>query len=57
MPPVQRKNIMLQWASLIDAEALQLAVLGVCDNGTEISMALGSAAATIRYCAEAIDKI
>lgn len=61
MPPVQRKNIMLRWASLIDAEALPLAVLGVRDNGTEISMALkaecGSAAATIRYYAEAIDKI
>jgi gamma-glutamyl-gamma-aminobutyraldehyde dehydrogenase len=61
MPPLRRKNIMLQWAELIDAEALQLAVLGVRDNGTEISMALkaecGSAAATIRYYAEAIDKI
>jgi gamma-glutamyl-gamma-aminobutyraldehyde dehydrogenase len=61
LSPVQRKNIMLKWAALIDAEALQLAVLGVRDNGTEISMALkaecGSAAATIRYYAEAIDKI
>lgn len=61
MPPVQRKKIMLRWASLIDVEALQLAVLGVRDNGTEISMALkaecGSAAATLRYYAEAIDKI
>lgn len=61
MSPAQRKNIMLKWAALIDAEALELAVLGVRDNGTEISMALkaecGSAAATIRYYAEAIDKI
>ncbi|NOR32007.1 MAG: aldehyde dehydrogenase family protein, partial [Sulfitobacter sp.] len=41
--------------------ALELAVLGVRDNGTEISMAIkaepGSAAATIRYYAEALDKI
>jgi gamma-glutamyl-gamma-aminobutyraldehyde dehydrogenase len=38
-----------------------LAVLGVRDNGTEISMALkaepGSAAGTFRYYAEAIDKV
>ena len=40
---------------------LELAVLGVRDNGTEISMAIKaepmSAANTIRYYAEAIDKI
>lgn len=61
MPPAARKKIMHKWADLIEAEALALAVLGVRDNGTEISMALraecGSAANTIRYYAEAIDKL
>ena len=61
MPPAARKKIMLKWADLIEAEMLELAVLGVRNNGTEISMALraepGSAIATIRYYAEAIDKI
>jgi len=61
MPPAARKKIMHKWADLIEAEALALAVLGVRDNGTEISMALkaecGSAATTIRYYAEAIDKL
>lgn len=61
MPPAMRKRIMQRWADLIEAEALELAVLGVRDNGTEIGMAIkaepGSAVATIRYYAEAIDKI
>ncbi len=61
MPPIARKKIMLRWADLIEAEALELAVMGVRNNGTEIGMALpaepGSAVATIRYYAEAIDKI
>lgn len=61
MPPAARKKIMLKWADLIEAEALELAVLGVRDNGTEIGMAInaepGSAVATIRYYAEAIDKL
>lgn len=61
LAPAARKKIMLRWADLIEAEALELAVLGVRDNGTEISMAMraesGSAAATIRYYAEAIDKL
>jgi len=61
MPPASRKRILFKWAELIEAEALALAVLGVRDNGTEISMACkaecGSAAATIRYYAEAIDKV
>ncbi len=60
-PPAERKKVLLKWADLIDANALELAVLGVRDNGTEIGMALkaepGSAAATIRYYAEALDKI
>ncbi len=61
MAPAQRKRIMHKWADLIEANALELAVLGVRDNGTEIGMAINaeprSAAATIRYYAEAIDKI
>lgn len=59
--PAARKKVMLKWADLIEAEALALTVLGVRDNGTEIGMAFkaeaGSAAATIRYYAEAIDKV
>ena len=52
---------MLKWAELIEREALALTVLGVRDNGTEFAMAFkaeaGSAAGTIRYYAEALDKI
>ena len=59
--PGARKAVLLRLADLIDNHALELAVLGVRDNGTEISMALkaepGSAAATFRYYAEAIDKL
>ncbi|MEM8591404.1 MAG: aldehyde dehydrogenase family protein [Pseudomonadota bacterium] len=61
MAPAARKKIMLRWADLMEAEALPLAVLGVRDNGTEIGMAFkaepGSAIATIRYFAEAVDKL
>ncbi|MEM1274053.1 MAG: aldehyde dehydrogenase family protein [Pseudomonadota bacterium] len=60
-PPAARKKVLHRWADLIDANAMDLAVLGVRDNGTEIAMALkaepGSAAGTIRYYAEALDKI
>ncbi|KIN62702.1 Gamma-glutamyl-gamma-aminobutyraldehyde dehydrogenase [Sulfitobacter noctilucicola] len=60
-PPAARKKVLLKWADLIEAHALELAVLGVRDNGTEIAMALkaepGSAAGTIRYYAEALDKV
>lgn len=59
--PGERKKVMLRIAELIEKHALDLAVLGVRDNGTEIRMALrgepGSAAATFRYYAEAIDKV
>ncbi|WP_432697874.1 aldehyde dehydrogenase [Marinobacterium sp. YM272] len=59
--PAERKQVMLKWASLIEQNALELAVLGVRDNGTEIGMALRaeplSAAATLRYYAESIDKL
>jgi len=60
-PPAARKKVLMKWADLIEANALELAVLGVRDNGTEIGMALkaepGSAAGTIRYYAEALDKL
>ncbi|CUH64515.1 Aldehyde dehydrogenase PuuC [Thalassovita gelatinovora] len=59
--PAERKKVLLKWADLIEAQALELAVLGVRENGTEIAMALKaeplSAVATIRYYAEAIDKL
>jgi 4-(gamma-glutamylamino)butanal dehydrogenase len=59
--PAERKKVMLKIADLIDKNLLELAVLGVRDNGTEISMAMkaepGSAARTFRYYAEAIDKV
>ena len=61
LAPAARTAVMLTWAALIGAEALDLAVLGVRENGTEIGMALKaeplSAAATIRYYAEALDKL
>ena len=61
LAPAARKKILLKWADLIDAHAVELAVLGVRENGTEIGMALKaeplSAAATVRYYAEAIDKL
>ncbi len=59
--PGYRKKILLRWAELIEENALDLAVLGVRDNGTEIAMAYKAeplkAAQTIRYYAEAIDKV
>jgi 4-(gamma-glutamylamino)butanal dehydrogenase len=59
--PSARRKILLRFADLIERHALELAVLGVRDNGTEISMAYRaeplSAAATVRYYTEAIDKI
>ncbi|WP_171128649.1 MULTISPECIES: aldehyde dehydrogenase family protein [unclassified Ruegeria] len=61
LAPAARKRILLKWADLIEAQAEELAVLGVRDNGTEIGMAYKaeplSAAGTIRYFAEATDKI
>lgn len=61
MAPAARKKILLKWADLIEANALEIAVLGVRENGTEIGMALKaeplSAAATLRFYAEAIDKL
>ncbi len=59
--PAERKKVLLKLADLIEKHALELAVLGVRDNGTEITMAMKaepmSAAGTFRYYAEAIDKV
>jgi len=59
--PSERKRVLLKLADLIDAECLSLAVLGVRDNGTEITMAFkaeaGSCANTFRFYAESIDKL
>ena len=61
LAPAERKKTLLAWAKLIEDHAEELAVLGVRDNGTEIGMAFKaepmSAAASIRYFAEATDKI
>lgn len=58
--PARRKKVLNRIADLIEHHAVELAVLGVRDNGTEIAMALkaepGSAAGTFRYYAEAVDK-
>jgi len=61
LPAAVRKKILYKWADLIETNALEIAVLGVRENGTEIGMAFKaeplSAAATIRFYAEAIDKL
>ena len=61
MPPAAKKKVMHKIADLIEGSMLELAVLGVRDNGTEINMAYkaepGSAVGTFRYYAEAIDKV
>ena len=61
MAPTQRKKVLHKLADLIERDALELTVLGVRDNGTEINMAInaeaGSAAGTFRYYAESIDKV
>ncbi|NGO55009.1 aldehyde dehydrogenase [Allomesorhizobium camelthorni] len=59
--PAHRKKVLLKLADLVEKHAAELAVLGVRDNGTEIGMAYKaeplSAAGTIRYYAEATDKV
>ena len=61
LPPAARKQVLHKLADLIQEHALELAVLGVRDNGTEIGLAVkaepGSAAGTFRYYAEALDKV
>ena len=60
MAPAGRKAVLHRLADLIDQNTMELAVLGVRDNGTEIAMAIkaepASAASTFRYYAETIDK-
>ena len=59
--PAERKRVMHKIADLIQQHAMELAVLGVRDNGTEIGMAIkaepGSASATFRFYAETVDKV
>lgn len=59
--PAFRKKVLARLAELVEKHVDELAVLGVRDNGTEIAMAYRaeplSAAGTIRFYAEAIDKI
>ncbi|MEM7319775.1 MAG: aldehyde dehydrogenase, partial [Pseudomonadota bacterium] len=61
MAPAARKKVLFRIADRIEAEAAELAVLGIRDNGTEYAMAFkaepGSAAGTFRYYAEALDKV
>ncbi|MEM7319850.1 MAG: aldehyde dehydrogenase family protein, partial [Pseudomonadota bacterium] len=61
MAPAARKKVLFRIADRIEAEAAELAVLGIRDNGTEFAMAFkaepGSAAGTFRYYAEALDKV
>ncbi len=61
MAPAQRKKVMHRWAALVRDHAMELAVLGTRDNGTEIQMAIKAeplgAANTIEYYGEAIDKV
>lgn len=61
MAPQGRMKVLNKIADLIEANAKELAVLGVRDNGTEIGMAVkaepGSAAGTFRFYAGAIDKV
>jgi len=59
--PAFRKKVLTRLAELVESHVDELSVLGVRDNGTEIGMAWKaeplSAAGTIRYYAEAIDKV
>lgn len=59
--PAERKRVLYRLAELIEAHALELAVLGLRDNRTEIGMTQraepASAVGTFRYYAEAIDKV
>ena len=58
---LRAKRSYINEPDLIEQNALKLAVLGARDNGAEIGMVLkakpGSAAAAIRFYAEALDKI
>ena len=60
LAPTARGKILQRIAERIEAEAQALAVLGVRDNGTEISMAIkaepGSAAGTFRFYGELCGK-
>ncbi|EPJ50723.1 MAG: aldehyde dehydrogenase [Osedax symbiont Rs2] len=59
--PAYRKKILLKWAEIIEQHAIEIAVLGARDNGTDINTAIKGeplgAANTLRYYAEAADKL
>jgi 4-guanidinobutyraldehyde dehydrogenase/NAD-dependent aldehyde dehydrogenase len=61
LAPVQRKQVMIRFADLIEAHAEELALLETLDMGKPISDALNvdlpGAADSIRWSAEAIDKV
>jgi len=61
MAPSARKKVLLKLSELIEQHALEIAIVGVRDNGTEFGMAYKgealSAAATFRFYAESIDKV
>ncbi|MEM8682035.1 MAG: aldehyde dehydrogenase [Pseudomonadota bacterium] len=61
MPPMQRKQVLVRWAELIDAHSDELAVLETLDVGKPIADTTGvdvpSAVRTIRWTGEAIDKV
>ena len=47
--PSDRKKVLIKWANLVEKEALELAVLGGRDNGTEINMALKAESLSAAY--------
>ena len=47
MAPAGRKAVLHRLANLIDKNSLELAVLGVRDNGTDIGMALSTASLSV----------
>jgi acyl-CoA reductase-like NAD-dependent aldehyde dehydrogenase len=61
MAPKERKKILLRWASLIESNLKELAILEVLDCGKPISDALNvdlpESVETLRWHAEAIDKL
>jgi 4-(gamma-glutamylamino)butanal dehydrogenase len=61
LPPVKRKQVMIRFAELLEANANELALLETLDMGKPIRHAkavdVAGAARAIRWCGEAIDKI
>ena len=61
MAPIERKKILLRIADILETRAVELAVLGARENGSDINVAYYAepmgAAACFRFYAEAIDKL